>query len=309
MRCFAALALALLVGACASQDGGVCQTKAVASVDYKLQNNQVLVPVSVDGTKVTMRVDTGLQTSSLNHATADKLGLKPDLSKPWNVITPSGSTVTWKTPVQSVAIGDHVWRDQSLLMVNGPSPENAQLGGLLGADLLSRIDVELDPASRRLTLWSVQGCRGDFVGWPEPHAVIPMETVIDGLRRIKVTVDGRQMNAILDLGAQRSIITSVAASKLGVTQDILDGDRTIPTRGMGGAQWISKRHVFPAITIGSDSFEKPALLVGEINLTGGDILLGANYLAHRHIWISYATHQLFVMPPRKPAQADKGSRT
>jgi hypothetical protein len=55
------------------------------------------------------------------------------------------------------------------------------------------------------------------------------------------------------------------------------------------------QHKFRELQIGSESFANPVFLVAPIQLQPiSDMLLGADWLLGRRVWISYATDQLFA---------------
>jgi hypothetical protein len=58
------------------------------------------------------------------------------------------------------------------------------------------------------------------------------------------------------------------------------------------------RHQFKELQVGNETVEKPSLWVEPLHLSPiADMLLGADWLAARRVWISFATSQLFVAAP------------
>jgi hypothetical protein len=56
------------------------------------------------------------------------------------------------------------------------------------------------------------------------------------------------------------------------------------------------RHAFRSLQVGEETTDAPSIWVAPpIRLSPvADMLLGADWLAGRHLWISYATAQIFV---------------
>jgi hypothetical protein len=57
-------------------------------------------------------------------------------------------------------------------------------------------------------------------------------------------------------------------------------------------------HRFAAVRIGSEVLRDQEIEVAPLALPGADMLLGADYLRTRHVWLSYSTQRLFLAPAR-----------
>jgi len=53
-------------------------------------------------------------------------------------------------------------------------------------------------------------------------------------------------------------------------------------------------HRFATLDIGSDFIRDPLIAVVDLPQRDIEMVLGSNYLAHRRLWLSYATHRVFV---------------
>jgi hypothetical protein len=53
-------------------------------------------------------------------------------------------------------------------------------------------------------------------------------------------------------------------------------------------------HRFGEVMIGSTRFRNVELEVAALRVTDVGMLLGADYVSRRHVWLSYASDQLFV---------------
>jgi hypothetical protein len=87
--------------------------------------------------------------------------------------------------------------------------------------------------------------------------------------------------------------SGMARLQLGLEQ--LQGDPSSIVGGAGPHTVTMWQHKFHNLQIGSESFTDPVFLVGSVALPlYSDMLLGADWLRHRRVWISYATNQLFA---------------
>jgi Aspartyl protease len=181
----------------------------------------------------------------------------------------------------------------------GPLPVNAVDGrpitGLLGRDFLSPFDLDLDLSNGRLTLYDVQGCSAGFLPWTTPYAAIPAIPSMDSALVVQVVVDGRPLRALIDTGASGSLITASGMFRLGITPELLAGDPAGNGAGVGPAPVVMHRHHFAEMRVGPDATRDPTLWVAPVHMVPiVDMLLGADWLRSRRVWLSFATKQMFV---------------
>jgi hypothetical protein len=56
-----------------------------------------------------------------------------------------------------------------------------------------------------------------------------------------------------------------------------------------------RRHRFAELRVGSETTRDPTLWVAPVHVVPVvDMLLGADWLGARHVWLSFATRQMFV---------------
>ena len=65
--------------------------------------------------------------------------------------------------------------------------------------------------------------------------------------------------------------------------------------GVGPAPVPMRRHRFVELRVGADTTRDPTLWVAAVRVVPiVDMLLGADWLSSRHVWLSFATKQMFV---------------
>ena len=112
---------------------------------------------------------------------------------------------------------------------------------------------------------------------------------------VQVLVDGRPMRALIDTGASASLITAPGIYRLGLTPELLARDPGGYGSGVGPAPVPMHRHRFVELRIGADITRDPTLWVASVRVVPiVDMLLGADWLGSRHVWLSFATKQVFV---------------
>jgi hypothetical protein len=180
----------------------------------------------------------------------------------------------------------------------GARGEDAAIEGLLGRDFLSLFDLDIDVPSGRLTLYQPTGCGGRFLPWSAHYAAIPVTLPAEEAIVLPVTLDGRPLRALLDTGASSGLLAAPGMYKLGLDQARMAADPAGQISGLGPRVVTVHRHRFGSLTVGNEIIQAPFIWVEPIRLSPiVDMLLGADWLAARRVWISFATGQLFVAEP------------
>ena len=263
----------------------------------------ITVPVEVNGITATFILDTGAQRSVVTDAAVRRLDLARDRWVGTTMRGVGGIDRRANADPRSISLGGvplvrrTLSHDTSLTVAVLPRTliGDQSIDGLLGRDFLSLFDLDLDVPSHRLTLYRVTGCTGRFLPWTGGYAAIPITMPTGQAILVPVTLDGRNLRAMLDSGASSSVLAAAGMFKLGLDQASLSGDPSDTISGLGSRMLIVHRHRFRSLTVGGQTIESPALWVEPIRLSPiVDMLLGADWLANRRVWISYATSQLFT---------------
>jgi hypothetical protein len=169
------------------------------------------------------------------------------------------------------------------------------IDGLLGRDFLSLFDLDLNLPARSLTLYQVQDCSGRFLPWTDNYAVIPVTAPAGQALVVPVSVDGKPLQALLDSGASSSLIDAPGMFRLGLQQASLNGDPAEQITGIGTRTVTEYRHTFHSLQVGAEIIDRPTIWVAPIRIRPfADMLLGADWLSGRRVWVSFATKQVFV---------------
>jgi predicted aspartyl protease len=280
-----------------------CSINKVAELPVRLAGGGVLIPASINHTAVQMELDTGAEMTTVTPAMASELRLPPDARRRTVVHATGGDVTSRNQLVWNFEIGHQLWQNQSFTLVDLARTlnEDPPVASLLGADLLSEFDVELDLPHDRVVLWQVRGCSGDFA-WPDvPHSRLALQRHPPNRLVTPVHVQGQPLTALIDWGANSTVMGEAAAERLGITLDMLNTDPSGHQNGADRRQGVIHLHRFADVQIGPERFQMLRIGVAPIHVRDADILLGIDYARRRHLWLSYATGQLFViLPPRTP---------
>ncbi|HET6305605.1 MAG TPA: retroviral-like aspartic protease family protein, partial [Rhodopila sp.] len=263
----------------------------------------ITVPVEVNGIVGTFVLDTGAQRSMVTEAAVHHLELARD---EWVGTTMSGVGGIQSRPnadPRSLSLGGvklvrrTLNHDTSLTVGVLPRTNvgDVVLDGMLGRDFLSVFDLDLDVPARRLTLYRVQDCAGRFLPWTGGYAPVPATFVDEDALVLPVTLDGTQLRAVLDTGASASLVAAPGIYRLGLQPAVFAGDPAIRVSGVGPHMVTMFRHTFRSLRVGGEVIASPVIWVAPVHLVPiVDMLVGADWVEARRIWISFATRQLFV---------------
>jgi hypothetical protein len=282
---------------------GECVVRQATAVPVETTRGAITVPMEINGRAAAFVLDSGAQRSVVSQQAVDRLGLSRDQ---WVGTTMGGIGGIESRPnanPRSISLGGVALvrrtlnHDNSLTVGVLPSVRTGErpIDGLLGRDFLSLFDLDLDASGGRLTVYSVRGCSGRFLPWTGSYAAIPVSTPAAEAIVVPVRLDGRPLRALLDSGASASLLAAPGIFKMGIDPASLAADQADRISGLGPRAITVHRHRFRALDVGGGVVDSPMIWVEPIRLTPVvDMLLGADWLAARRVWISFATHQLFV---------------
>jgi predicted aspartyl protease len=276
-----------------------CRIERQAELPLVGDRGALVVAAEINGSPVTMIVDTGAQWTTITPDTVKRLELPPDL---WNGGLHRGIG-SFSNSVNAIAksfkIGGMAFENRSLsvapLTVSGKT--SPPFAGLLGADFLYRFDLDIDLPHHTLTLYRNGGCPAGVPPWGVATMAIRLVKSATNRLNLAASVDGHPFRAILDTGASISLITRPNALRAGVTAEMLERDPVLPGHGLGTEVVMMRAHLFDEVQIGPERLKRLTMVVGGTLLGGGDMLLGLDYLETRRVWVSYALRQLFVAVP------------
>jgi predicted aspartyl protease len=280
-----------------------CVVQPRATVKLQIVDMIVLAPVEVNGIPGTFILDTGAIMTVVTPDAVSHFNLALDEWTSTTLRGVGGVERRRNADPRSVELGGvalhrrSLARDATLRVMTLPlkTVGGRQIDGLLGRDFLSLFDLDLDFPGRTLTLFDVHDCAGRFLPWSEPYLSVAVENPAESAMVVPLAVDDVPLRALLDTGASRSLIERSGMARLQLGLDRLQGDPTAIGSGMGPHTVTMWQHTFRDLRIGTESFNNPVFLVTADQLQPGiDMLLGADWLVGRRVWISYATRQLFA---------------
>ncbi|MFT8244091.1 retropepsin-like aspartic protease [Roseomonas sp. BN140053] len=297
----AVLAVLLLApAACAAGPG--CVAGREDRVPLTLAAGLPLVPARINGRPVQLVLDTGASGLALTPTGAARLRLPV---RPDGFQVAPGAGGAGVVPGVSVALLEFGGlRLDNLSAPVVPSPvldglDGGGASGVLGGDALAGAEIELDLPARRATTFRGEACRAAAPAWDGASEGLPTWRAADQRLGVRLRVNGVELPAILDTGASRSLISGRAASRLGPEAAALPG-ATSEVRGFGPQVRRAELRRFREVQLGREVLRDVPLLVLDDLPEEAELVLGADLLATRRLWVSYATGRVFVQPAAAP---------
>jgi predicted aspartyl protease len=296
----AALGLALLLGPWLAAASRACGLTPRATVPLRLDGAQFLVAVTVNGQAATFKLDTGAGRSLVTPEAARRLDLarnplvgatvwgiggieRASVAEPRS-LSLAGVPLRQRTPSGAVAF--------AVGPLAAPPGGGPPVDGLLGRDLLSAFDVELDAPRRRMTLWVVSGCAGRFLPWRDPYDAIAALPAYGDALVLPVLANGASLRALPDTGTTDTLLGAAGVIRLGLA------DPGVPAgtvRGFGTRARPAWAVRLSSLLVGDQAEHDVAVLATRLRFYPFvDMLLGADWFLPRRVWLSYATKQVFV---------------
>jgi tetratricopeptide (TPR) repeat protein len=188
---------------------------------------------------------------------------------------------------------------------------DTRIAGNIGANILKMFDVEIDQAARKVIFLSKDHCKGKVVHWPHSDLIdIPLSVGRDGLLAIPVTLDGKELTAMVDTGASASELQlDVAEDKFGLAPGSPGMDRSGTARTLDGALLPQFEHRFETLSIENITFRHPVLMMSEDRSAQSEnarraqramrdepheMLLGMHQLRQLHLYFAYDEERLYA---------------
>ncbi|MGB8600860.1 MAG: aspartyl protease family protein [Rhizomicrobium sp.] len=296
------LTLVLLCGPLAA--GEACQQQAVASAPLQKARlfNQVATPVTISGQPLRFLVDTGSPSSMVTEHAAEAAGLKPKALTSGSVKMFGGDEAKSSVHVTNFKIGNAAMPDADFAVMRTLRFNfgGEQFDGLIGADILARYDADFDFAAGTLTLFQPHPCDGHEIQWKTATAIETLPFTGDNGRIIvPITLDGRDMIAIVDTGASDSSLgAKIGMAKLALSPQSPGMVREGPAADADPIYDYTFREMkLGSVMLTDTRFRFIPFSKAHWFFAG---LVGMPELRRLHLYIAYKEHKLYLTPASAP---------
>lgn len=290
----AATALALMVSTSAS--GATCKLTPLAQLPVTMQRSAPMVPAKINGKDVRFIVDSGAFYSVLSPASAEALNLPQTIAPNGFLINGvGGPTQPMIATVKSFGLAGGEVSNLEFLVAGSSFGEAV---GVLGQNILSFGDLELDLGGGAIRLIRAEGCKDESkVYWTKPGekyssvAITPItrfESHIVGTAYL----NGKKIRVLFDTGAAISILSVHAAERAGIRTSSPGVVQAGFIRGNGARlvqTWIAP---FDSFRIGAEEVRGTRLRIGDLDLKEIDMLVGADFFLSHRVYVSYGANRM-----------------
>jgi len=339
-RIFAAL-IALLGWHGVAQAATCSLPQLADSVDLKpiAGTDLMTVPVQINGAPKEFLLDIGTNPTEISQAAVTDLGLPENVKRTESIEGMSRSLTNGslgnvsvydvrdksgaggaqtRVRIAAFTLGGATGKSLQFLVANDADMGKAAFepyDGLLTGDFFKQYDVELDFRGKQLNFLTPTRCTdpNQVVFWSHSAvAVIPI-TIMDGKISVPVSVQGHQVNAVIDTSSPRTVMRrDVAELVVGLKADTPDMAPQSDLKDGKGQPVYG--HTFSQISFagGVTASNVPALILTNSmthQITGGAVLgswarssdaplpeltLGMDVLHQLHLYVVYGQKNLYV---------------
>ncbi|MFT8718849.1 retropepsin-like aspartic protease [Acetobacter sp.] len=302
LKSLVSLGTLLVLSACASGPQ-TCQLSRIGPLSVlNDKNGSPLISVMLNGNPAVMMVDTGAENSLVTPDAVENFNLETTT----RTVTTRGVGGAVRTPVISadtLKIGDAVASQVVFIEADMPSARKygVPVAGLFGADFLSGYDVLFDLPKRQITLFRLEGCSTANLDWQEPFERLPFVEPSPVRVTLPAKLNGKSIDLMLDSGSNKTTVLMEQAREAGVRRDALEQDENLGSTGLDGTHLDAWSHRFDSLEIGPDLYRDPELIVAPLETYYA--LLGADFLWHMPMWISYREQAVLLFKPNTSPKA------
>jgi tetratricopeptide (TPR) repeat protein/predicted aspartyl protease len=290
----AVLAVALSLAAPAAVRAAECILDPLATLPVTMIGAQPTIPVTINGKAVRFIVDSGSFVSALTPGFVASAGIHTEAQPRYNMTGISGRGDLRTGHVKDFGLAGVVFHNVNLAVIG---VDDSNVAGLIGQDILSKVDVEYDFADGVMRLLKPRDCgSGGLAYWAKTTAkVVPMHPT-SGVNHPIVTdasINGQSMIVVMDTGANRSAVALAAAARAGLTPQMPGAQRVGQLTGITGAtidDWITPVDDF---SIGTEDIRHTRIRIGGMQVQGFDMLLGVDFFLSHRVLVSNSQQKVY----------------
>jgi predicted aspartyl protease len=288
-----------------------CLIAKFAVVPLKLFHNIAFVPVKVNDVFTYGILDTGSDGTLLTPAMVKAAKIAPDpKQRPYRAYGMAGGFSMQVVLADSFQIGGlKLTHPNPSGVVDFVNSNNEKVGALIGSNLIGALDWDIDFTSGQMTSYETQNCHDIDPLWETKSTGVPLTRGTDrkftalanllGLNAnvtLPVEFDGGSLTAVFDTGTGQSYLTREGAHKAGITNAQLDRDPIVVLTAINGKTRKVRRHTVSEFVVGEDLQRNFPVEVAEYFNRNDqyDMILGMDWIARHHIWLSYTTDSLYI---------------
>ncbi|HWA91544.1 MAG TPA: pepsin/retropepsin-like aspartic protease family protein [Rhizomicrobium sp.] len=286
----------VLSSAARAADTPPCQIGQVASLDaMTTPEGMIAIQGKVNGRGGRFLVDTGGLGGVLGFSPAFALKLNPQRAQVGGMLI-GGARLEYGAIVKRFEAGP-VGRSGTFFLIGPDRMLEPDTIGAIQPYLWRDLDVEIDFVKGKLNLFLQKQCPGRVVYWThEAVAAVPMSVDQAGHITVKATLDGAPVDAVIDTGAQNSVMSLATAKALFGIDAMSPALKPLGTFNINNlVQARTYRYAFKSLTFEGIAVANPDIVISD---TGENeqpaLVVGIGALRQLHLFIAYDESLLYL---------------
>ncbi len=288
----------LLVAAASARAAEDCTLKRIAEIPFERTPNLLLtVPAAIQDRPLRIMLDTGGAWSLIDKELVDELKLTRR-----NVVSGmydgAGKPLSDVVRVRGMALGP-VKLDVNFDFLVGFSTGGRSAAGwraTVGLNLFNAMDLEIDNAGNKISLFSPDHCRGAGVYWADEAVTLEMRrNAFAKAPIVDADLNGESVRVLFDTGStMTSMGAKLAKRKFGITRDtpgVVPGNSH---RVASGKHVDVFQYTFDKLEIAGVTFENVPVAIGPFDDGENDVTLGMNEMRHLHLYFAFKDRLLHI---------------
>jgi tetratricopeptide (TPR) repeat protein len=281
-----------------------CSIFRILELPITMNSLRPTIPVKINNRDAKFVLDSGAFYSMMSSATAAEYNLKLTPAPfGFRIRGVGGDATAQIATVKEFTIVGITTKNVEFLVggseVGGSGP--GAYAGLLGQNLLEKVDVEYDLATGTIRLFRTEGCEHALLAyWLKPgqdyssmhiDAIDPANAHTMGV----AYVNGQSIRVAFDTGASTSLLSTKAAARAGIRPDSEGVVEAGYSGGLGRERVKTYIARFASFRIGdSEEIKNARLRIADMDLGFADMLLGADFFISHRIFVANREHRLFL---------------
>lgn len=289
------LALPLTASAAPAPAPASCKYVEIAKLplNYTGPSLEITTTGSINGTPSVMLLDTGAWRTLLTRTGTERLGLRLR-NTGHHAYGVGGIARLYETRVNEFVTGPSR-ASKGVMTVLTDFGYVPSYDAIVGAPFLLQADLEISLAAKELKFFRPLDCRDEFLAYWDPKAVeLPFHRDSrEGSNPLfTVSVNGRELIAMIDTGAGTTSITLDAAKRTGLQLDAPGVNRLSDAVGVGTRKRARWRTRFATLQVGDETIRNAEVNVIDSDVPT-DVILGADFLRSHRVLFAMSQRKLY----------------
>ena len=265
-------------------------------IPVTLVGPRAVAKVRINGTEVSLMVDSGAFFSFLTHAAAQQLQLKVG-SLPWGMRIEglTGGVEAGLTTVKSLQLQQG--EIPNVDFVVGGNEDNSGTLGIMGRNLLAFTDTEYDLAHGMIRLFFPKGdcSETSMAYWAQDKPVSTVSLLRDENKsktpaiQAIAQLNDKKLRVLFDTGAWQSLVSLSAARRSGIVDMTPSGK----SYGAGRGEADTWSAAVGSFQLGGETIQNVRMSVADIELRETDMLLGIDFFLSHRIYVSKSQRRMY----------------